>query len=52
MLIVYLMDCKSSSIYVKVTLKGSSFLIRFVKKIEAFLYVLFDFLIGPSPPRL
>ena len=52
MLIVYFMDSKSSWIYVQLTLKDSSFLIRIAKKIEAFLYILFDFLIGPSPPRL
>ena len=52
MLIVYLMDSKSSWIYVQLTLKDSSFLIRIVKKIETFLYILFAFLIGPSPPRL
>ena len=52
MLTVYLIDSKSSWIYVQVTLKDSSFLIRIVKKIEASLYILFDFLIGPSPPRL
>ena len=53
MLTVYLIDSKSSWIYVQVTLKDSSFLIRIVKKkLEASLYILFDFLIGPSPPRL
>ena len=52
MLIVYLMDSKSSWIYVQLTQKDSSFLIRIVTNIEAFLHILFYFLIGPSPPRL
>ena len=49
MLIVYLMDSKSSWIYVQLTLKDSSFLIRIVKKIETFLYILFAFFNRTQP---